>query len=399
LSLVRKSVRRKLGAIAVGVVLAIGFAGCGLRLAGSVVYDSSGRAFIPEHSEGIRILCDGDSNVFGVFEPVDESYPTQLNSLLEKRSEGEQFSVINLGIPGFSLRQLLALIPKDLELIQPDIVLLTIGANDAWQWRPEANAEYAPPPLWEQFRLVKAIRLYFYRRGEGRIEESELHNDHISIEGLADEEQAWSTVNRVGEEVRRFQGTKIERQDDDTEYWQNLYSDFARLHELVGKRLVLVCYGSDSAVYGKANRGLRKVANELQIPLLDVTPELANLVEATSFSNVFWTDLHPRGLGYEVIARAAYNQLVELDLVNGEVIDDLLANLGTHFRETAQIQLVGSLADPDELQIQISGGQPGRAFSVVFWDPHRETNASAERPFFDIIKSDVLFRKSNALNC
>jgi lysophospholipase L1-like esterase len=77
----------------------------------------------------VRILAIGDSHTYGSSIAGNQSYPAQLQRLLDERAPG-RFSVINLGIPGMSTTQVRQRLPANVARYGPDIVLVWCGANN-----------------------------------------------------------------------------------------------------------------------------------------------------------------------------------------------------------------------------------------------------------------------------
>ena len=389
-----RSLLRVLGVL-LGVLLALLFTEGLLRVAGVLVYATSGRGELASAAPGVRLLCHGDSNVFGIYEPPEESYPGQLEAILDERVDGGPHGVVNLGVPGLGSRQLLSVLEHDMERVDPAAVLVTVGANDAWRWSPDAGASYEEPPFWEELQLAKVVRLYLYRTGRGRIDdELEPHGD-LALETPTEEEgETWSIENREGERIRRFVGQTTTDHATDDAYWELLRSDLGRMHDVAGDKLVLVCYGSEGTAYGEANAVFREVAAERSIALVDPTEELEELVRRTSFGEVFWADLHPRGLGYELIARAVFDDLATRGVLDGEPFDDRLDGLRERERVRPPIELSGALGEGDGLVLEISGEAPGRTFAVVLWDVHRGDEPPPERTYFEVVQGDAVYKKS-----
>jgi len=77
-----------------------------------------------------RILAMGDSMPFGVGVHYEDSYPHQLEVILNEHPHGKQFRVINMGVPSYNTEQELIQL-KSLGLsLQPDAVTLLFSGND-----------------------------------------------------------------------------------------------------------------------------------------------------------------------------------------------------------------------------------------------------------------------------
>lgn len=89
------------GARTLRLAAAVAFSGLLLLLGAEAALWIASR-FAPDRSTGwrpgalVRVLCVGDSHTFGAGVDVYESYPAQLQALLDADSPG-RFSVINLG--------------------------------------------------------------------------------------------------------------------------------------------------------------------------------------------------------------------------------------------------------------------------------------------------------------
>ena len=87
---------------------------------------------LPSNSGEVRtILALGDSLTAGYGLPIEESYPSQLEAVLQK--EGYNYRVQNAGISGDTSAQLLARLDWILEGGTYDLAIVVIGANDAFQ--------------------------------------------------------------------------------------------------------------------------------------------------------------------------------------------------------------------------------------------------------------------------
>jgi tetratricopeptide (TPR) repeat protein len=74
-----------------------------------------------------RIMCIGESTTFV---GGKDSYPSQLERILNSRQTGWVFEVINRGLPGNTSAEIAAHLKEDLEVYKPDMVIAMVGIND-----------------------------------------------------------------------------------------------------------------------------------------------------------------------------------------------------------------------------------------------------------------------------
>jgi lysophospholipase L1-like esterase len=83
----------------------------------------------PEELGLFKILCVGDSFIFGVGAEPGYSYPAQLQKILYAEHL-ERSKVYNCGIPGCTSTKLLSYLPGFLEEYKPDMIIILVGSND-----------------------------------------------------------------------------------------------------------------------------------------------------------------------------------------------------------------------------------------------------------------------------
>lgn len=104
--------------------------------------------------EGLRILCVGDSVTFGYTVSDNEhTYPAVLERLL--RDAGVPCRVINGGMPRFRMDHVVHLYEKLLPEIEPDVVVILGGWNDA-----RDNVLMGPRQFW--IDLADSLKEYVY---------------------------------------------------------------------------------------------------------------------------------------------------------------------------------------------------------------------------------------------
>jgi len=359
-----------------------------------------------ERGAGLWVLCHGDSNVYGVYEDARDSYPAQLQTLLNVGSEDAPHRVRNLGLPGLNSRQLVrsleGLLPEEL----PDALLVTIGANNEWSWTPSAGVARSEPPWYESLRLVKLGRIAAarLRDDEGRARSEDDGSLRVEVEGNG-KNRIGHMVDREGTAISTFSGQRITTLDL-SEQRRVLTEDLAELAALCSANevpLFVVGYGSDRGKYGESNAILREATGELGIPLVDVVPALQALVQQRGFEQVHYLDLHPRAIGYARIAEQVLGALVDAGIHTGERATlDLDALAARTSRETS-LRLSGRLdalaGSADELALELTDETPGRAVTIVLWGVARGDGDAPElarqgpESYVDLL-DDPLFRRT-----
>lgn len=112
-----------------GIFLSLVFIETGLRIASGIVsLHLEHRNKIPIGEGVYRILCLGESTtVLGLGE---QSYPFQLQNILNQQSLGIKFRVINGGAIGVNTMDILRNLENNLDTYKPNLVITMIGVND-----------------------------------------------------------------------------------------------------------------------------------------------------------------------------------------------------------------------------------------------------------------------------
>jgi lysophospholipase L1-like esterase len=114
---------QKLVLVLLGLLLLEGM----LRIAGLIVsLPQSMDNIAPADRESYRIICLGESTTAG----GANSWPGQLEEILNNRSKTLRFRVYNLGIPGVTTAYILSNLEDNLERYKPDMVVSMMGTND-----------------------------------------------------------------------------------------------------------------------------------------------------------------------------------------------------------------------------------------------------------------------------
>lgn len=348
-------------ALSIGAALLLGLAlseGI-LRVAGWALVESTLRDVRPTSAlgpDGRTVLCVGDSNTFGIWVDPAESYPGQLERLLDERAADGPHRVVNVGVPGRSSGRVLAALGDDLDAFEPDILLVLAGFNDRWTWTPPAGAPQGrdDPPWIEELRLTRLLRVVADRaRGK----------DDFSPEG----EDPPGPRDRLGRPLDPDNVDYATPVQEDRATAQNLASltSMVEMARARGVPIVLLTYPAGRDAYGAANEAARRVAADLRVPLIDVRRWFETGTRGRE-EELFFHDQHPREPGYEVMARLVLNGLIDAELLDARPVEDVG---GALVSRPAPPRLRPVVTPEMEPTLVASGGSPGQRIRFLLARP------------------------------
>ncbi len=145
----RMSIREKISLIIFGVLLCFILLEIGLRLGGFILLslqEYRNKATIQKKGT-YRIMCLGESTTAG----GTDSYPSQLEEILNQRNAGIKFSVINKGVSGTTSFCILSNLEDNLSKYKPDMIVTMMGINEEYGEFMYGN-------------LYKRETMFFYKR-------------------------------------------------------------------------------------------------------------------------------------------------------------------------------------------------------------------------------------------
>ena len=126
--------KNRLVAFLAGIVVCLLAMELILRVIGAIyAYRSESDEVIKDPAQ-CTILCVGDSVTFGLGAPRIQSYPAQLQRLLNTGTPQKKINVINRGRPGYNTTLLLETLSYDIREAKPDIVLILTGGANSWNF-------------------------------------------------------------------------------------------------------------------------------------------------------------------------------------------------------------------------------------------------------------------------
>ena len=283
----------------------------GLQVAALCVHKSRS----PE-DQSCLVLCQGDSNTFGLYLPPEQSYPAQLERLLRERGAAE-VRVANRGVPGKPSWVVTEELDQDLRRFQPRAVMLLAGVNNRWAIRPSNRIHRALGGL----RTVQLVRLLWEASREDPSPTEVAH-------GQVDFRATARATRRLGPDRKevRFRDradvvspfTIRRGRPTDAEVRAGLASDWATAIEKIraaGALPIVACYPEDRGAMMLANEVAKEVAREHGVPLVDPRPSFARAIDQVGREAVLFADGHPTAHGYSILARLIVPVLEEAGFV------------------------------------------------------------------------------------
>ncbi len=116
------------------------------------------RAISAGVAQELRILTLGDSHTYGVHYSSEESYPGQLQTILDHRAPGG-FHVVNLGLPGMNSSEVVARLPEWLLRFQPYAIVVCVGMNNVWNLSDVEEEETTVARWYADLRIMRLASL------------------------------------------------------------------------------------------------------------------------------------------------------------------------------------------------------------------------------------------------
>jgi len=149
-----------------------------------------------------RILCLGDSTTFGLGLDQDQTYPAQLQKLLNERKNGRVYKVYNGGRTAWSSFNVMRYLEKYGAATKPDIVVISVGFNDySLKNIPDKDKDFRQGPLPGVRRILFYTNTYWMllralsRLREGQVKEM-TRGHRVAPEDYAANLRAMTTMAR-----------------------------------------------------------------------------------------------------------------------------------------------------------------------------------------------------------
>jgi len=109
------------------------------------------------------ILCLGESSTAGLWCKFEDSYPKQLERLLNERFRTDRYLAVVPPHVGQNTSQMLNRMDEYLQLYRPRLVILMAGANNGWSLAENHVVKFFKGSLLEEWQLRSEVWLYNFR--------------------------------------------------------------------------------------------------------------------------------------------------------------------------------------------------------------------------------------------
>lgn len=260
---------------------------------------------IAKPSGVLRLACLGDSCTFGTSLEADQTYPVQLERMLQKRFADPHFEVINAGVPGTNIYQQIMVLEHNLLKFDPDLVIAWSGPNFMKEIKQYRDRVKDPPLHWLLLGQMRKSAVYRQLRSWVKSGPQEKAPFEVMAEIISGRHAQFDNLKELFHDYRR---------------------DLERLKELSEKhdfRLVFTAYPQRLNVLDKQfkppyynsemMRVLVRFCRDNDILLIDTVAALQKEADESYF--VVNDDVHPSAKGAEAIARIIMEALLSNNLI------------------------------------------------------------------------------------
>jgi len=267
-----------------------------------------------------RIAVIGDSFTFGARVNREDTYPSQLEKILNSR--GISSEVINCGVIGHNMWQHYEVLRRKALPFHPDLVVLALFVDDlsASSSPREKQDDYKGNNpfrdnelfgmldhiyLWNLLKNANAVFEYKYRYRHG----------YSFLKTIEDRKKVWGPANPGYLNYRIMSGKlDMERLNAFLEKLR----EFAQLARIEGAK-VLVAWIPDSVQLNEpdlqvVNHTVERMCKETDVPFIDLTPVLESEKDHSALY-LFPFDAHNSPKGLRLIAKTLADQIEKRDLL------------------------------------------------------------------------------------
>jgi lysophospholipase L1-like esterase len=265
-----------------------------------------------------RVLCLGDSLIFGYGTEIEDTFPRQLARRLAEDRPGPHYRAINAGVSGYNTRQELIYLLAEGLRFEPDLVVI------GFYWNDLLGNDQALPALASTPRIVPGAAVT--ARGQRRLPTwivNPLRRSILVYLAVSGAKSAWGLLRPPTEElwvVRRalFEGNDALLAPYLRATGERLLQIQAAAAERGVPALLLVYPMEEQILRDGASLGLAQELREIWaptgMPFVDIEPDLTEAV-ARGETPFIPYDGHPNALGHRIAVDRVHAALRERNLL------------------------------------------------------------------------------------
>jgi lysophospholipase L1-like esterase len=287
-----------------------------LRLAGNIYIKKKYGELIPAGDDETVILCLGESSTIGLWLDKNDSYPKQLETMLQKQYENRHIRVIIPPHLGQNTSHMLNRMDRYINLFNPSLIIIMAGVNNEWSLSESNIIKFLNSEnlyklelyrFLDSFRIFKVLR-YTYIRFASRDKKNphKLNQVKYSIWGCPE-----YTKYPPRDEVWTF---AIENRKAFRQLWHHDVTGIIQASKNHGIPAILMTYHLNPP-FLKRNDFFR-IAREQDIPLVRNDKSFNALIKDGVVEDYLLHDKwHPNRDGYTIIARNVFECILEKNLL------------------------------------------------------------------------------------
>lgn len=249
----------------------------------------------------VRVVVVGDSFTWGVGIQPQDAYPDRMHVAVSKDTSVERYEVVNFSRPGWNTPGEVHALERNLEELQPDLLLLGYSLNDAEESggrrhrRLRRQLEKYEPQMSGLRWLYRASRAYrlLHSKWQGRRSRRLLVSYYRS---LYNQGKGWRDTIRA---MRRLR-------------------ELATAHEIDLQMVIFPIFDSQldhRYSYRELHHLAQNTAEEIGIPVFDLLP-VFEPYDARRLAVIPFTDAHPNELAHRIAADAILQHLARQKLID-----------------------------------------------------------------------------------
>lgn len=301
--------------IIAGLLVAVLLGELFFRISGAIIHEKK----LPTAGEDrttYKILCLGDSSTYGygASDVKKFSYPSQLQTILEKKIPSQHFKVINLGIPGMNSSQVLNRLRENILRYDPDLLIIMAGINDPWNLEESTILKFYNTGILKKTFLnigYALNKLKLYRFVKLVLISRELNKPKTAPRIIP--------FNSKSREKGFIFSPRSAPEKSSVLYYSIKWNIKEMLRTAQDYNLDILFMKYHNIGWGRPEKIIHQTYHELDMTVVD-NEKLFAETERLGIDirgNDGW---HPNDLGYLLIAANVYNRLVASKYVDGEPV-------------------------------------------------------------------------------